>query len=77
MYNTLLSIALQYLYIAPVCCVIVYYLVNWIEEDDVNLVPSKAIIDENRRCKLMGSVCQCGKIYKAEIVVSGMYQLFD
>ena len=68
MYNTSVSIALQYSYIALVCCLIVYYLVSWIEEDAVSVVPSKAIINENGRCKLTGSLCQVRtkrKMYKA------------
>ena len=76
MYNALVSIALHYLHIVPMCCLIVYYLVSWIKEDAVSVVPSKAIIEENRRCLPTWSLCQLcmkDKIYKAEIVASGMY----
>ena len=58
----------------------VFYLVAWMEEEALSIVPSKAIVTNSECLLLPGSLCQVrvrGRLYEAKVVTSGMWLLLQ
>ena len=52
-----------------------YYLVSWIEEDAISIVPRKSVANDAGGRLEPGCFCQVrsgGKVYEAKIIASGM-----